>query len=54
MEKASQERNVKGWFEKRGCTRLNKMERSCLDDKKHPATSADGDKTGLKLKSSSS
>jgi len=32
------------------------MERRCPDDscEKHPATSVDGDKTGLKLESSSS
>jgi len=56
MEKASRERNAKGWFEKRECTWSNKMESMCPDDsyEKHPATSVDGDKTGLKLKSSSS
>jgi len=30
--KASQERIAKGWFDKRGYTRSNKMERMCLDD----------------------
>jgi len=45
----------KCWFEKRGCTRSSKMERKCPDDscEKHPATSIDGDKTRLKLESSS-
>jgi len=53
MEEASRERNVKGWFEKRGCTQTNKMERRCPDDnyenEKYPVTSVDGYKTGLKL-----
>jgi len=51
-KEASRVRNAKGWFEKRGCTRSNKMERRCSDDsyEKHPATSVDGDKIGLKLK----
>jgi len=46
MEKASWERNAKGWFKNRGCTRLNKMERRCLDDsyEKHPAISLMGTK----------
>jgi len=56
MGKASRERNAKDWFEKRGCTRSNKMERRCPDDSydKHPATSVDGDKIGFKLELSSS
>jgi len=29
MEKASRERNAKGWFKKRECTRSKKMERRC-------------------------
>jgi len=39
---------------KRGCTRSNKMERRRPDDsyEKHPATSVDGYKAGLKLESS--
>jgi len=55
MEEASRERHAKGWFEKRGCTRSNKMERRHPDDNydKHLATSVDGDKTGLKLETSS-
>jgi len=50
------ERNAKSWFEKKGCTRSNKMERRCPDDSyvKHPATSIDGNKAGLKLKLSPS
>jgi len=53
MEEASRERNAKGCL-KRGCTRSNKMEKRCPDDsyEKHPTTSVDGDKTGLKLESS--
>jgi len=48
MEKASRERNAKGWFEQRGYT-LHMIEQN--GEKKHPATSVDRNKTGLKLES---
>jgi len=58
MEKANRERNAKVWFEKRGCTRSNKMERRCptvqtivMRNVRPP--SVNGDITGLKLESSS-